>query len=49
MSSGRSNVEHKPLINVIVVNSYGAMFMYAEDFSEWRESVKQLQISDWSY
>ncbi|VFQ82931.1 unnamed protein product [Cuscuta campestris] len=27
-----SNVKHNPLINVLGVNSRGAMFMYAEDF-----------------
>ncbi|KAD6796145.1 hypothetical protein E3N88_07041 [Mikania micrantha] len=33
VSNGWSNVRHKPLINVLAVNSRGAMFMYAEDFS----------------
>lgn len=33
VSDGWSNVKHNPLINVIAVNSQGAMFMYAEDFS----------------
>ncbi|KAJ9538755.1 hypothetical protein OSB04_031488 [Centaurea solstitialis] len=34
VSDGWSNVKHRPLINVIAVNSRGAMFMYAEDFSD---------------
>ncbi|XP_076941570.1 uncharacterized protein LOC143611191 [Bidens hawaiensis] len=34
VSDGWSNVKHKPLINVIAVNNRGAMFMYAEDFSD---------------
>ncbi|GKD60739.1 putative ribonuclease H-like domain-containing protein [Tanacetum coccineum] len=33
VSDGWSNVKHNPLINVLAVNSRGAMFMYAEDFS----------------
>ena len=33
VSDGCSNVKHKPLINVLAVNSRGATFMYAEDFS----------------
>ncbi|PWA68651.1 hypothetical protein CTI12_AA306470 [Artemisia annua] len=33
VSDGWSNVKHNPLINVLIVNSRGAMFMYAEDFS----------------
>ncbi|KAJ9543423.1 hypothetical protein OSB04_023130 [Centaurea solstitialis] len=33
VSDGWSNIKHKPLINVLAVNSRGAMFMYAEDFS----------------
>ncbi|KAJ9567783.1 hypothetical protein OSB04_003749 [Centaurea solstitialis] len=33
ISDGWSNVKHRPLINVLAVNSRGAMFMYAEDFS----------------
>ncbi|KAJ9548765.1 hypothetical protein OSB04_021308 [Centaurea solstitialis] len=33
VSDGWSNVKHQPLINVLAVNSRGAMFMYAEDFS----------------
>lgn len=33
VSDGWSNVKHKPLINVLAVNSRGATFMYAEDFS----------------
>ncbi|XP_052170425.1 uncharacterized protein LOC127786803 [Diospyros lotus] len=33
VSDGWTNVKHKPLINVLAVNSRGAMFMYAEDFS----------------
>ncbi|KAL4579421.1 hypothetical protein LXL04_015567 [Taraxacum kok-saghyz] len=32
VSEGWTNVKHKPLINVLVVNSRGAMFMYAKDF-----------------
>jgi hypothetical protein len=32
VSDGWSNVKHNPLINVLAVNSRGAMFMYAEDF-----------------
>ncbi|PWA93763.1 hypothetical protein CTI12_AA067530 [Artemisia annua] len=33
VSDGRSNVKHKPLINILVANRRGATFMYAEDFS----------------
>ncbi|GJX82266.1 putative hAT dimerization domain, ribonuclease H-like superfamily protein [Tanacetum coccineum] len=33
VSDGWSNVKHKPLINILAVNSRGATFMYAEDFS----------------
>ncbi|KAK1419619.1 hypothetical protein QVD17_28839 [Tagetes erecta] len=33
VSDGWSNVKHKPLINVLAVNSRGAMFMEAQDFS----------------
>ncbi|KAK1413109.1 hypothetical protein QVD17_34875 [Tagetes erecta] len=33
ISDGLSNVKHKPLINVLAVNSRGAMFMEAQDFS----------------
>jgi len=33
VSDGWSNFKNKPLINVLAVNSRGAMFMYAEDFS----------------
>ncbi|KAI4323766.1 hypothetical protein L6164_023347 [Bauhinia variegata] len=33
VSDGWSNVKYKPLINILVVNSKGARFMYAEDFS----------------
>ncbi|KAK2457259.1 hypothetical protein QL285_004554 [Trifolium repens] len=33
VSDGWSNIKHKPLINVLAVNSRSAMFMYAEDFS----------------
>ncbi|KAJ9567218.1 hypothetical protein OSB04_003184, partial [Centaurea solstitialis] len=33
VSDGWSNVKRKPLINVLAVNSRGATFMYAEDFS----------------
>ncbi|KAL4577035.1 hypothetical protein LXL04_013136 [Taraxacum kok-saghyz] len=33
VSDGWTNIKHKPLINVLAVNSRGAMFMYAEDFS----------------
>ena len=33
VSDGWSNVKNRPLINVLAVNSRGAMFMYAEDFS----------------
>ncbi|GKF83565.1 hypothetical protein Tco_0245221, partial [Tanacetum coccineum] len=33
VSDGWSNVKHNPLINVLAVNSRGAMFMFAEDFS----------------
>ncbi|PWA74349.1 hypothetical protein CTI12_AA143020 [Artemisia annua] len=33
LSDGWSNVKHKPLINILVVNSRGATFMYSEDFS----------------
>ncbi|KAJ9564787.1 hypothetical protein OSB04_000753 [Centaurea solstitialis] len=33
VSDGWSNVKHQPLINVLAVNSRGAMFMFAEDFS----------------
>jgi hypothetical protein len=33
VSDGWSNVKHKPLINVLAVNSRSAVFMYAEDFS----------------
>jgi hypothetical protein len=33
VSDGWSNVKHQPLINVLAVNSRGAMFLYAEDFS----------------
>ncbi|KAL7584675.1 uncharacterized protein LOC111920429 [Lactuca sativa] len=33
VSDGWSNVKHNPLINVLTVNSRGATFMYAEDFS----------------
>ncbi|KAJ9565632.1 hypothetical protein OSB04_001598 [Centaurea solstitialis] len=33
VSDGWSNVKRKPLINALAVNSRGATFMYAEDFS----------------
>ena len=33
LSDGWSNTKHNPLINVLAVNSRGAMFMYADDFS----------------
>ena len=33
MSDGWSNIKHKPLIDVLTVNSRGAMFLYTEDFS----------------
>ncbi|KAJ9536478.1 hypothetical protein OSB04_un000315 [Centaurea solstitialis] len=33
VSDGWSNVKNRPLINVLAVNSRGAMFMYAKDFS----------------
>lgn len=32
VSDGWSNIKHNPLINVLAVNSRGALFMYAEDF-----------------
>lgn len=32
VSDGWSNIKHNPLINVLAVNSRGAMFMYAEDY-----------------
>ncbi|KAJ7950490.1 DUF659 domain-containing protein [Quillaja saponaria] len=32
VSDGWSNVKHRPLINVIAVNSHGAMFLYTDDF-----------------
>ncbi|XP_022003418.2 uncharacterized protein LOC110900866 [Helianthus annuus] len=32
VSDGWTNVKHNPLINVLAVNSRGAMFMYAGDF-----------------
>jgi hypothetical protein len=38
VSDGWSNVKHKPLINVLAVNSRAAMFMYAEDFSSIEKS-----------
>ncbi|PWA47987.1 hypothetical protein CTI12_AA495150 [Artemisia annua] len=33
VADGWSNVKHEPLINVLAVNSHGATFMYAKDFS----------------
>lgn len=33
MSDGWTNLKNKPLINVIVSNSRGSYFLYAEDFS----------------
>ncbi|GFY93295.1 hypothetical protein Acr_08g0016910 [Actinidia rufa] len=33
VSAGWSNVKKNPLINVLAVNSRGAMFLYAEDYS----------------
>ena len=33
VSDGWSNTKHNPLINVLAVNSRGAMFMYTDDFS----------------
>jgi len=33
LSDGWCNTKHNPLINVIAVNSGGAMFMYFDDFS----------------
>ena len=33
ISDGWSNVKNKPLIHVLVVNSHGAMFIHAEDYS----------------
>ena len=33
VSDGWTNVKHQPLINIVAVNSRGAMFLYAEDFS----------------
>ncbi|KAJ8428428.1 hypothetical protein Cgig2_003130 [Carnegiea gigantea] len=33
VSDGWSNTKHNPLINVLAVNSRGATFMYADDFS----------------
>ncbi|XP_077250104.1 uncharacterized protein LOC143889688 [Tasmannia lanceolata] len=32
VSDGWTNVRHRPLINILAVNSRGAMFLYAEDF-----------------
>jgi len=33
VSEGWSNTKHNPLINVLAVNSRGAIFLYADDFS----------------
>ncbi|KAL4590475.1 hypothetical protein LXL04_003405 [Taraxacum kok-saghyz] len=33
VSDGLSNVKHKPLLNVLVVNACGAVFMYTQDYS----------------
>ena len=33
VSDGWTNVKHQPLINILAVNSRGAMFLHAEDFS----------------
>ncbi|KAL7225591.1 hypothetical protein ACSBR1_020873 [Camellia fascicularis] len=33
VSDGWSNVRKNPLINILAVNSHGAMFLYAEDYS----------------
>ncbi|XP_021989651.1 uncharacterized protein LOC110886192 isoform X2 [Helianthus annuus] len=40
VSDGWTNVKHKPLFNVIAVNSRGAMFMYADDFSDLVKSAE---------
>ena len=45
VSDGWSNTKHNPLINVLAVNSQGAMFMYADDFSGIEKTGKT--ISDY--
>lgn len=45
VSDGWSNTKHNPLINVLAVNSRGAMFMYADDFSGIEKTGKT--ISDY--
>ena len=35
-----SNIKHNPLINILEVNSRGAMFMYADDFSRIEKTCK---------
>ncbi|KAK9048331.1 hypothetical protein SSX86_032706 [Deinandra increscens subsp. villosa] len=42
VSDGWTNVRHKPLINVLAVNSRGSMFMYAEDFSGVEKTGKAI-------
>ncbi|KAE8720978.1 hypothetical protein F3Y22_tig00017792pilonHSYRG00049 [Hibiscus syriacus] len=42
VSDGWTNIKQKPLINVLVVNSRGSMFMYTEDFSGVEKTGKAI-------
>ncbi|KAL7586189.1 hypothetical protein Lser_V15G40571 [Lactuca serriola] len=42
VSNGWSNIKHKPLLNVLAVNSRGSMFMYATDFSGVEKTGKAI-------
>ena len=42
VSDGWSNTKHNPLINVLEVNSRGATFMHADDFSGIEKTGKTI-------